>query len=163
MRRLVILAAALVLAVVGRSAVAQDGTPGPMTFEIAPGVTAEALAFVAGQEAPALYRLTFAPGVTYAVTPAPEIALAYGESGVLTITVDTPVTVARAGSTAEPGETVAAGSEFELAADDYVVLPPLAAGEVRNDGQEPATITVAGIVPSGGESAASPEAATPEA
>lgn len=163
MRRLVILVAALVLAVVGPSAVAQEGTPGPMAFEIAPGVAAEALAFVAGQEAPALYRLTFAPGVTYAVAPAPEIALAYGESGVLTITVDTPVTVARAGLTAEPGAAVAAGTEFELAADDYFVLPPLASGEVRNHSQEPATITVAGIVPYAAAPAASPVAATPEA
>ena len=60
---------------VGPVTVAQQGTPPPGGFEIAPGVTAEGLAFAAGQEAPSLYRLTFAPGVTYAVAPAPEISL----------------------------------------------------------------------------------------
>ena len=137
---------------------AQEATPPAGGFEIAPGVTAEGLAFAAGQEAPSLYRLTFAPGVTYSFVPAPEIALVYGEVGSLTVTLDAPVTVTRAGATDTPGETVAAGTEFALGAGDYVVFPLLVGGEVRNDGQEAASVVVAAIVPSG---MATPTAATP--
>ena len=143
---------------VGPSTVAQEGTPPAGGFEIAPGVTAEALAFAAGQEAPALYRLTFAPGVTYAVAPAPDISLVYAEAGVLTATLYAPVTITRAAATDAPGEAVAAGTEFTLAAGDYAVFPPLVGGEVRNDGQEAASVVVAAIVPLG---MATPTAATP--
>lgn len=121
-------------------------------------MTAEALAFAPGQEAPALYRLTFAPGVTYSIDPAPEISLVYGEAGTLTFTLDAPVTITRAGATNAPGEAVAAGAEFMLEAGDYTVFPPLVSGEVRNDGQEAASVVVASIVPAG---VATPTAATP--
>ena len=143
---------------IGPATVAQQGTPPPGGFEIAPGVTAEGLAFAAGQEAPSLYRLTFAPGVTYAVAPAPEISLVYGEAGVLTATLDAPITIARAGATDAPGEAVAAGTEFTLAAGDYAAFPPLVGGEVRNEGREAASVLVAAIVPPG---VATPAAATP--
>jgi hypothetical protein len=137
---------------------AQEGTPAPSGFEIAPGVTAEGLAFAAGQEVPSLYRLTFAPGVTYAVVPAPEISLVYVESGELALMLDAPVTITRAGMTDAPGENVAADTELTLAAGDYAVLPLLVGGEVRNDGQEPASVMVAAIAPSG---MMPPGAATP--
>lgn len=143
---------------VGSLTVAQEGTPPAGGFEIAPGVTAEALAFAEGQQAPSLYRLTFGPGVIYQVAPAPEISLAYVETGTLTITLDAPVTITRAGATDAPGEAVAAGTEFRLDVGDYVALPPLVSGEVRNDGQEAASVMVAAIVPA---SMATPTAATP--
>ncbi len=154
----VLLLGLIAAARVGPLAGAQEGTPPPGGFEIAPGVTAEGLAFAAGQAAPALYRLTFAPGVTYAFDPAPEISLVYVAAGALAITLDAPVTVTRAGATAAPGEAVAAGTEFALAAGDYAVFPLLVDGEVRNDGQEAASVVVAGIVPS---AMATPTAATP--
>ncbi len=140
----------------GSTTVSQEGSP--PAFEIAPGVTAEALAFAAGQEAPSLYRLTFAPGVTYPFVPAPDISLVYGESGALTATLDAPVTITRAAATDAPGEAIAAGTEFRLSAGDYAVFPPLVGGEVRNEGQEAASVVVAAIVPAG---AATPAAATP--
>ncbi len=139
----------LAAARLGPVSVAQEGTPPPGGFEIAPGVTAEALAFAAGQEEPSLYRLTFAPGVTYLVAPSPAINLVYGEAGALIFTLDAPVTVTRAGATDMPGEAVAADTAFTLAAGDYAVLPPLVSGEVRNEGQEPASAVAAAIVPSG--------------
>ncbi len=135
--------------------VAQEGSPPAGGFEIAPGVTAEALAFVEGQETPALYRLTFAPGVSYTIAPAPELSLVYGEAGALAFTLDAPVTITRAGAAASPGEAVAAGTEFTLGAGDYTVFPLLVGGEARNDGQEPASFVVASIIP--------PAAATPAA
>ena len=143
---------------VGPTVDAQEGTPPAGGFEIAPGVTAEALAFAAEREAPPLYRLTFAPGVTYSFDPAPEISLVYVEAGALAITLDAPVTVTRAGATDAPGEAVAAGTEFTLRAGDYAAFPPLVDGEVRNAGQEAASVMVAGIVPS---AMATPTAATP--
>ena len=143
---------------VGPVAGAQEATPPAGGFEIAPGVTAEALAFAPGQEVPSLYRLTFAPGVTYRVEPAPSISLVYGDAGELTATLDAPITIIRAGATDAPGESVAAGTEFTLAAGDYALFPPLIGGEVRNDSREAATVTVADIVPEG---MATPTAATP--
>lgn len=151
MKRLFLIPAvvlALVVGSVGVAAVAQEGSPPAGGFEIAPGVTAEALAFAPGQEAPALYRLTFEPGVTYTVEPAPEISLVYQEAGALTATLDAPITITRSGATDAPGEGVAADVAFGLAAGDYAVFPPLVGGEVRNEGQESASVVVAGIVPS---------------
>ncbi len=145
----VILLGLLVAGRVGSMAVAQDATPPPGGFEIAPGVTAEGLAFAMGQEAPSLYRLTFAPGVIYRVEPAPDISLAYLETGALTLTLDAPVTITRAGSSDAPGEAVTASTEFTVEAGDYFVLPPLASGEVRNDGEVAASVMVAAIVPAG--------------
>ena len=132
----------------GSAAGAQDATPPP--FEIAPGVTAEALAFVPGQEAPALYRVTFAPGVTYEIMPAPDISLIYQETGALTFTLDAPVTVTRAGATDEPGEAIEADTEFTLETGDYMTFPPLGAGEARNDSEEDVSVVVASILPADG-------------
>ena len=129
---------------------AQEASPPPGGFEIAPGVTAEALAFVPGQEAPALYRLTFAPGVTYTIMPAPDISLVYQETGALVFTLDAPVTVTRAGAADEPGEAIAADTEFTLNAADYTTFPALVGGEARNDGDEPASAVVASIIPTEG-------------
>jgi hypothetical protein len=121
----------------------------PEAFEIAPGVTAEAIAFAPGQEAPALYRLHFAPDVTYAFVEDPSLGLAYVESGTLTLRVDMPVMVGQVGASDTAGEQVAADTEFTVTAGDYFVLPPFATGDVRNDGPEAATVSVAGIVPMG--------------
>ena len=127
---------------------AQDSTPaaGPPAFELAPGVTAEALAFAEGQEAPALYRLIFEPGVTYAFDAVPEISLALVESGPLALTVDVPVSITRAGATDESGEDIEADTEFTVETGDYFVLAPFASGEVRNDVEEAASVMVAAII-----------------
>jgi hypothetical protein len=128
---------------VGSVATAQEGSPPPGGFEIAPGVTAEALAFAPGSQVPSLYRLTFAPGVTYQAQSAPEISLGYLESGTLSLTVDAPVTVTRT----DAAEIIPAGTDFTLSAGEYLVLPLLASGEVRNEGTEAASLLVASITP----------------
>lgn len=127
---------------------AQDGTPPPGGFEIAPGVTAEAFAFAPGAESPALYRLTFAPGVTYQAQPAPEISLLYVEAGALSFTIDAPVSVTRADAADAPAEAIPAGTTFTVQAGDSMVFPLLAAAEVRNEGSDPASVMVASIMPS---------------
>ncbi len=154
LRRLPIVVVLLGIIAFGVASVAsaQNATPPP--FEIAPGVTAEALAFAPGEEAPALYRVTFAPGVTYAITPASEISLIYQETGALTFTLDAPVTVTRAGATDAPGEAMEADTEFTLEEGDYMAFPPLGAGEARNDSEEEVSVVVASILP--GEGMATP-------
>ena len=139
---------------------AQEATPpagGPPSggFEIAPGVMAEALAFVEGREDPSVYRLTFDAGVTYMIQQSPALEVAYVESGALSLTLDVPVTVGQVGASDMGGEAVSAGTEFIIEAGNYLVLPPGTAGEVRNDGEEPASVSVANIVPA---PTASPEA-----
>jgi hypothetical protein len=156
MPRLAVLIAVALLTLLGvtaqgRLADAQEaGTPpaGPMEFEIAPGVTAIALAFIPGQESPAVYQLRLDPGVTYAFQGVPDLELAYIESGTLTLTLDKLVTVTRSEAADQPGEAVEAGTEFSVSAGDYFVLPLMGGGELRNDGSEPALMTVASIVPS---------------
>ncbi len=142
----------------GPGAVAQDGTPPPGGFEIAPGVTAEILP--TSEDPPSLYRLHFAPDVTYPIGASPSLEIVYIESGALTFRVEAPVTVGQVGVTGAPGENVDTGTEFTVVAGDYFVLPPFVGGEVRNDGQETATVSVAGILP---DAMATPTAGTPAA
>lgn len=126
---------------------AQDATPPPGGFEIAPGVTAEILP--TSEDPPSLYRLQFAPGVTYEIVASPSLEVAYLEAGTLTLSIDTPVTVGNLGATDAAGENIAADTEFTVSAGDYFALPPGAGGELRNDGAETAVVSVAGLVPDG--------------
>jgi quercetin dioxygenase-like cupin family protein len=131
------------------------GGPPPGGFEIAPGVTAEAIAFAEGREDPSVYRLTFDAGVTYNIQQSPALEVAYVESGSLTITLSAAITIGQLGATDTSGEAVAAGTEVTVQAGQYFVLPPMTTGEVRNDGAEAASVSIANILPA--------PAATPEA
>jgi hypothetical protein len=134
---------------------AQDGTPvvpqeveevvEEFGFEIAPGVTAGVLPV--SEDPPSLYWVRFAPGVTYTLEEDPAITLLYGQTGSLLLRLGVPVTVTRAGAMDTPGETIPAETEFTLSEGDYTVLPPNAGGEARNEGQEPAQVAIAGLVP----------------
>jgi len=128
----------------------EASAPPPMVFEIAPGVTAEALAFPQGGTDPVLYRLTFAPGVSYAFEPNPANALELGsvETGEIALTVSSPVTVTRGDGSG--AEDIAADTEVALAAGDYLVLPAMTSGSIRNDGSEAASLVVAAIPVSSG-------------
>jgi len=143
----------------GGAVVAQEGTPGPPdSFELAPGVIASNMVFVEGQENPSLYRLSFAPGVSYPVQESPGLELVYMESGTMTVRLNAPVTVASLNATDGSGESVAADTEFTLSAGHFFVLAPGVSAEVRNDGEETATVSVAGLIPGG---MTVPAAATP--
>lgn len=126
---------------------AQDATPPTGGFEIAPGVTADILP--ASDDPPSLYRLFVAAGVTYEFSSDPSLAVVYVEAGTATLQVELPVTRFQTGATDAAGESFAAGTEFTVTSGDYFVLPPLATGSVRNDGNEPVEFSVAGIVPEG--------------
>jgi hypothetical protein len=138
---------------------AQDASPPagppPGGFEIAPGVMAEAIAFAEGREDPSVYRLTFDAGVTYMIQESPALEVAYVESGSLTLTLSVPVTIGQVAAPDMEGETVATNTEVVVEAGEYLVLPPMTTGEVRNDGTEPASVSIANVIPA---PIASPEA-----
>lgn len=123
------------------------GGPPPGGFEIAPGVTADAAVFAEGRQDPSLYRLTFAPGVTYPIAESPALELAYMESGALTMTLSVPVTIGQVGASDAAGESVEANTEFTLEAGQYIVLTPGTIGEVRNDSDVPGVVSIANIIP----------------
>lgn len=168
MRRFTSLLFVLALIVVSMAASisAQEATPPaeqmgpPDSFEIAPGVVADNMVFAEGSEAPVKYRLTFEAGVVYEVMPGPNLELGYMESGSLAMTLDAPVTVRQANDPQGEGEMYSAGTEFTLEAGDFMVLLPGVGGEIRNDSDEPASLSVAGLTPAGTDTAmpdASPE------
>lgn len=146
---------------------AQDATPpaGPMefpdSFELAPGVVADNMVFAEGAEEPAVYRLTFDAGVAYPVMPSTHLEVIYMESGSLTMTLDAAVVVTQLGDTESGGEIVPANTEFTLETGQFIVLQPGVSGEVRNDGSEPASVSVAGLTPAGVGMPTGTPAATP--
>ena len=121
---------------------AQESTPAAEMpgVEISPGVTFELLP--ASENPPSLYRLRIAPDSTLSFVDDPAISLVYVESGALSLVLDAPVSDAR------PDEDEAdAESASELSQGDYFVLPPLIAGELRNEGQEAVSLVIAAITP----------------
>ena len=170
----VLLAALVVPALLAGGAVAQDATP--PAEEFAPeGVTFEPIGFGVAEELPAapadlvIIRFTIDPGAGFPLDPEdPSVALAYVQSGALSVRADAPLRVTRAatiaafatpgaveeGAVPEP-EEVAAGNEFMLEAGDSVVFPPNVEGEVRNDGQVP-VVALAAIVAPPEEAAGTP-------
>jgi hypothetical protein len=123
---------------------AQESTPsaGTTGVEVAPGVTFELMP--ASEDPPTLYRLRFAPGATLAFVDDPAISLVYVESGALSLQLDAAVSDARPDGSSEDEE---ADTALALSQGDYFVLPPLVAGEIRNEGQEPMAIVIAAITP----------------
>jgi hypothetical protein len=124
---------------------AQESTPqAEMTgIEIAPGVTFELVP--ASEDPPSLYRLRLAPGATLAFIDDPAISLVYVESGALSLALDAAVSDAR--PDADSGDEEDADAALELSQGDYFVLPPLVAGEIRNEAEESAAILIAAITP----------------
>jgi len=126
---------------------AQDATP-PSVIEIAPGVTADHVVIFEGRQDPSLYRLHFAPGTTYAVQPGQSLELIYVEDGALTLSLDQPF---MRGTIGTPGATelIQPNTEVTLEAGTYFVIQPGTGGTARNDGQEEAVVSVAGVLPGG--------------
>ena len=124
---------------------AQEATPRAETtgVEVAPGVTFDLVPV--SEDPPYLYRLRFAPGATLSFADDPAISLVYVESGSLSLQLDAAVSDARTDPEAEEEED--AGTAVTLSEGDYFVLPPLVAGEIRSDGQQPMSIVIAAITP----------------
>src|SRR5215212_4583148 len=124
---------------------AQDSTPAAETtgVEISLGVTFELMP--ASEDPPSLYRLRFAPGATLSFMDDPAISLVYVESGALSLQLNAAVSDAR--PDASSGEEKDAEPALTLGRGDYFGLPPLGAGEISNEGQEPVSIVIAAISP----------------
>jgi hypothetical protein len=122
---------------------AQRSTPAATGVEISPGVTFELMR--ASEDPPSLYRLRFAPGATLSFVDDPAISLVYVESGALSLQMNAAVSDARPDASSEDEKD--ADTALTLGRGDYFVLPPLVAGEMRNEGQEPVSIVIAAISP----------------
>ena len=81
---------------------------------------------------------------TLAFVDDPAISLVYVESGALSLQLDAAISDARPDGSSEDEE---ADTTSVLSQGDYFVLPPLVAGEIRNEGQEPMAIVIAAITP----------------
>lgn len=123
------------------SARAQEGTPQAETAEteVAPGVSFTLLP--ASEDPPSLYRLTFEPGAALYFAGDPAVSLVFVESGAIALNMNAAVSDARAATPSADGTALAVDQ------GDYFVLPPLIAGEIRNEGEEPASIIIAAITP----------------
>lgn len=163
------LSAALVTPGLGQEPTAPPASPrdpsagdaAPMIIDVAPGVTAEALAFAAGSTTPVLYRLRIAAGTSYSFASDPSIALAVVESGPVTITSDASLTVVDPGAGDAPAPP--AGSPIEVATGARIVLPEGASGELTAGGTDVslvvASVPTAMLRPDGSpDPAASPAA-----
>ena len=124
---------------------AQEGTPQAemIGVEIASGVTFELVP--SSEDPPSLYRLRLAPGATLSFVGDPAISLVYVESGELTLQMDAEVSDARPDAPSEDEEDANPAVMVNLG--DYFVLPPLVAGEMRNESQRPVSIVIAAITP----------------
>jgi quercetin dioxygenase-like cupin family protein len=133
-------------------AVAQDATPAgdSMTEE---GVTFEPLGFAYGLELPSpgsliAVRVTIEPGAVSSFDDTdPTSGMLIVESGTFTAKLEAALSVSRAGGTFGETEDFAIGDEASLSAGDVMFIPGSIAGEIRNDGAEPAVGTVFLIVP----------------
>jgi hypothetical protein len=136
------------------SAVAQDATPegDSMTEE---GVTFEPLGFADGVKLPSpgsliAVRVTIEPGAVSSFDDTdPTSAMLIVESGTFTAKLEAALSVSRSGAPFGESEEIAVGDETLLAAGDVVFIPGSVAGEIRNDGAEPAVGTAFLIVPGG--------------
>jgi hypothetical protein len=102
------------------------------------------------------------PGTAIPIEESPGVSVVVVEAGSLTVAVDAPVMVARgagmseAMATAEATgdfsgvmESVAAGEAVTLEADDAAHITGDVPGEIRNEGQEPASALAFIVYPSG--------------
>jgi hypothetical protein len=100
-----------------------------------------------------IFQLQLAPGSSVAYPPGdPGMGAHLVESGTLTLrgfSVDVMLTRAPAQTSPDstPTEVLLAGAETTLGPGDGFLFPPLAAGEVRNDGTEPVVLAVSVLFP----------------
>lgn len=155
-------------------AVAQDATPAADAGM--EGVRFEPLSLALGVELATpsdffVERFTVDPGASFPFAAGdPGTGVILMESGELTVQIEGPLRVTRGEGFAETVvaaqatgdlrnalEEVAAGTPVTLGAGDTVLIPAYVAGELRNDGDEPAVGMVFLVVPASGmTSAATP-------
>jgi quercetin dioxygenase-like cupin family protein len=137
-------------------AVAQEATPAAEAM-MPEGATFEPVTSAFGAEPPSpadmfVIRINLEPGGRLPSDPNdPSVGILIVESGAFTLALEGPVNVTRgaglsaamatAEASGDPGEIVeayGAGDEVTLEAGDAAYVPANLAGEIRNEGQEPA-------------------------
>jgi hypothetical protein len=136
--------------------VAQEATP---SADMGPeGGTYEPVTFALGVDLPSpadlfVVRIGLEPGTGFPIEESdPAAGILLVESGTFTVQVNGPVSVTRGATLGEAmqsaettgdlsaaAEAIAAGEAVTLEAGDAAFLPAYTAGEIRNEGQEPAT------------------------
>jgi hypothetical protein len=157
--------------------VAQDATPDPgMMME--EGVAFVPVGFAEGATLPSpadliAVRVTLDPGaVSSFAEDDPTGGLLIVESGAFIVRVERDWSVSRGtavqqmiesagGDVPDFMEAIAAGEETTMAAGDTAFIPGSVAGEIRNDGQEPAVGLLVLAVPGGTLAGMGAPAATP--
>ena len=130
---------------------AQNATPisqGGVTFEVVAAGASDAIPLAPATVS--LLRFTLAPdAINGTSADDPSLALISEVTGTVTVRLAASVEVSRAGAEGPLGsrETIAAGTDFTLGPGDSLTWPPFVAGEVRNEGTEPATALVVLIAP----------------
>ena len=161
MRRFSVLLSVVVVVLLGivaswrqPGAIAQEATPASVAIG---GVTFEPVAFATGIDFPSsgdlfVARAALDPGGVVPIEKGdPALGILLVESGTLTVQLEGPMTVTRGAGLGEAMATVEAAGDFSalmesipagqavtLAAGDAAYIPANVAGEIRNEGQEPA-------------------------
>jgi hypothetical protein len=132
---------------------AQDATPAGEDAMMQEGVTFMPIGFADGVDLPSpasliAVRVSIEPG---AVSPFSEEDPAGGmlvvESGTFTARVEAAWSLTRGDENFGESEAIAVGDEATLAVGDVAYIPGSVAGEIRNDGTEPATGLLFLIIP----------------
>ena len=187
MRRLSVLLSLVAIVMLGAltlstssRVLAQDATPASDEMMEEEGVTFMPIGFAEGVTLPSAadllaLHLTIDPGAVSTIQEDdPTSGLLVVDSGTFTIRVDAEWSVSRGAAVqqmmeAAPGdeidamETIPSGEETTLAAGDTAYIPGNVAGELRNDGQEPAIATIFLVLPGGSLSNVGAPEATPAA
>jgi quercetin dioxygenase-like cupin family protein len=148
-------------------ALAQEATPAADEM-MAEGFTYEQVTFASGIELTSpldlnVFRFGLEPGAAVPLEDSPGAGILLAEAGTLTVQADGPVTVTRgagmdeAMATAEATgdfsgmmESAAAGEVVTLEAGDAAYIPGDVPGEIRNEGDEPASALAFVLYPSEG-------------
>jgi hypothetical protein len=161
MRRAPIVLAAVLLAAVPASVLAQSPAPSPAWYQMAPGVSIQALAWLPGQQDPAIFRFRFDPGASADFPGTPPVSLVTIDSGTLTVRTAVDLVIYSTGDPAAAPRTAPADTDDPVKAGDYFLVPSGVAGHVADPGTTQAVMTVANLLPPGAGSAAPMPSASP--
>lgn len=121
-------------------------TGGPSSFETAPGVTAEALAVLPGQDDPVAFRFRFESGASIDVPRSPYASLVTIETGTLIVTADADLMVYAATDIGAAPRTAVSGSETTMEKGDYFLVPVDVGGHISNGGDTEAAMLIAALL-----------------
>ena len=161
MRRALIVLAALLLAAVPASVLAQSPAPsGPTWYQMVPGVAVQPVAW--DEQDPAILRLRFDPGSSADFPASSMVSLVTIDSGTLTFRTTVDLVVYSTGPTAGTPRDAPANTDDPVQAGDYFLVPSGAAGHVVDSGTTQAIMSVANLHPAFPGATAPASSASPD-